>query len=47
VVQEVEAPRGYRQRTHDGGKVVSPAHKPSLVLVCIPVIGLVDPGAIV
>jgi hypothetical protein len=46
VVQEVEAPRSYRQRTHDGGKIVSPAHQPHLVLVCLPVTGWVDPMAI-
>jgi hypothetical protein len=28
--QEVEAPRISRQSAHEGGKVVSPTHRPSL-----------------
>jgi len=29
-LQEVEAPRIYRQAAHKGGKVVSPTHRPPL-----------------
>ena len=31
-MQEVEAPRISRQSAHEGGKVVSPTHRPSLPL---------------
>jgi hypothetical protein len=34
--QEVEAPRISRQSAHEGGKVVSPTHRPSLPLRRIP-----------
>jgi len=39
-LQEAEAPRISRQLTHEGGKVVSPMHRPplpqeiSLLLIC-------------
>jgi hypothetical protein len=50
-LQEVQTPRISRQSALEGGKVVSPAHRPSLpherFLVIISVRGWVDPRAIV
>jgi len=52
-LQEVEAPRVFRQSAHEVGKVVRPTHLPpaphpqEVLLVPISVTGLVDPRAIV
>jgi hypothetical protein len=51
VFQEVEASRISIQSAHEGGKVVSPAHRPPLpqkvFVVLVYVRGRVDPRAIV
>jgi hypothetical protein len=40
-IQEVEAPKISRQSAHEGGKVVSPRHRPSLAPGKIPEVTLI------